>query len=154
MCQSAKKQVFLTGAALTATSVAYSFFRYCYDQFIYGSIPEIRLRCEGNFSNAQELVIFVHGFPDFGYIWESQVEALSEKGYCCITLELPNFHKDRIQNPWGYDIFAVVDAIGEQIAMLTEEGEKKCYLVAHGMYLRHKGTSTMPFWLTRKFLEI
>ena len=40
---------------------------------------------------------------------------------------------DRVQNAYGYDFFAVVDALGEKIASLTKEGQRSCNLVAHGM---------------------
>ena len=131
--QTRPKQILWTGAAITGASIALSFVRYCYNQVRYGSTPQIRCDITGDINNCKEMVIFIHGFPDFGYLWESQIELLTQEGYCCVNVELPNFHIDRIQNPWGYDFFAVVNAVGEKIADLTKEGERRCNLVTHGM---------------------
>ena len=131
--ESPQRQALLAAGAITCTYAAFSLGRYCYNQFRYGSRPEIYCEITGDINQSKGMVIFIHGFPDFGYIWESQIKLLSQRGYCCVNLELPNFHIDRIQNAYGYDFFSVVDALGEKIASLTNEGQHRCNLVTHGM---------------------
>jgi len=74
-------------------------------------------------------MVFVHGWPDTPAIWKAQVDYYTAKSYCCITLENPNYDISFIQNPWGYDIMGVVNALAAQTVDIV--GERPFILIAH-----------------------
>ena len=58
----------------------------------------------------------------------SQIEYYTAKKYCCITLENPNYNRDFVQNPWGYDTMELVNALAFRIMDIV--GDKSIILVA------------------------
>ncbi len=50
-----------------------------------------------------EEIVFVHGWPDSGDLWEKQVEFL-KKDYRCLVVTLPNHSGDQesFNGGWGY----------------------------------------------------
>ena len=52
-------------------------------------------------------------------LWKDQIENFKNE-YLCINIELPNFNKDRQQNPWGYDIPNLVKGIANQIQYILQ----------------------------------
>ena len=123
------KQAAVSSAIITGSTIAYTLGSYYFCKLRYPSKPSIKYTTIGDINNNNGILVFIHGFPDFEYLWDKQVEHFKAKNYCCITLELPNYHIDRIQNPWGYDLFVVIDAISDTIKQLLND--KECCLIAH-----------------------
>ena len=65
-----------------------------------------------NSQTPKDELLFIHGFPDKGELWDKQVEFFSNKGYRCLIVTLPGFG-DRAANAlvnkyWGFDFPEVV----------------------------------------------
>ena len=138
------KKSLITSAIITGSSVVYTFGSYYYCKLRYPSTPRIYYTITGDINNNNGIIAFIHGFPDFGYIWDKQIDFFRSKNYCCISLELPNFQIDRIQNPWGYQLLTVVDALGNTLKQILDK--KDCSLITHDwgalfgqlLYLKYK----------------
>ena len=123
------KQALVSSGIMIGTSTFLTLSSYYYCRIRYPSMPKIYSTITGNLNNNNGIIIFIHGWPDFDYLWEKQIEYFSSKNYCCINLELPNFNINRVQNPWGYDLLTVVDAIALKIKKI--QNKKKCILFLH-----------------------
>ena len=82
-----------------------------------------------------ETLFFIHGWPDNASIWESQVAHLSQKGYRCVTITLPNFGgRGRPDGavPWGYDFDELAEMCGRTMkASLAQSKQQQGTLVLH-----------------------
>eukprot|EP01084_Bolivina_argentea_P045058 82936_1 len=128
------KQALLASACFTASTMLLTFGSYYYNRLKYPTLPRIDYTITGNINKNKGILVFCHGWPDFGYLWSSQIEYLSSQGYCCVNIELPNFNPDKMQNPWGYDLITVVNALGttiQQILTDTRTQSDGVTLIAH-----------------------
>lgn len=123
------KQALVSSAIMIGSGTIVTLASYYCCKIRYGLTPKIYNTITGDINNNAGIIIFIHGFPDFDYLWENQIEYFSKKNYCCINLELPNFNINRIQNPWGYDFFTIIDALALKIKEIVNN--KTCILFTH-----------------------
>lgn len=82
-------------------------------------------------------VVFVHGFLDDQYVWDSLIPRLATPGIECVTLNLPGAgDRSAASGPFSYDRFAdevgaVVDAVGKPFVLVGQSmGSAVAELVA------------------------
>lgn len=87
----------------------------------------------GDPKSALPLVLFVHGFPDTLWTWETAMLKLSEKGYYCVSMALRGYFPSSIpaikaeEADWqrygkhvlARDVLGVVRALGRKGAVLV-----------------------------------
>ena len=138
------KQAFISSTIMIGSPIIYTFASYYYCKLRYPSIPNIHYTITGDLDNNDGILLFIHGFPDFGYLWDPQIKFFNNKNYCCINIEIPNFYKDRIQNPWGYSIKQLTLGIANTIKQILNNRE--CIFIVHDwgcfltnmLYLNHR----------------
>jgi len=81
-----------------------------------------------------EILVFVHGWPDNGEIWNKNVPAF-EPDYHCAVVDLPNF---RMKEPeekspsWGYSIDELASCFELTVHKLLADHKKdSCTVIAH-----------------------
>eukprot|EP01084_Bolivina_argentea_P099426 178735_1 len=135
------KKAAITGAVLTTGCMFYSMSSYYLYKLWYNKLPLINYKITGDINNNSGILFFIHGWPDTSALWNPQVKYLSNNNYCCITLDLPNLNLDiPLQNPWGYNLMQVVDALGNTIQKILNDNNKTAegiHVISHdwGSYL-------------------
>jgi len=74
-----------------------------------------------------ETIVFVHGWPDDGSVWNRQVEVLKDK-YQCVRVTAPHFDGQE-KNKWGYDHDEIVELLKNTIKQVSPN--KKVILMIH-----------------------
>jgi len=88
--------------------------------------------------NHDQVMFFVHGWPDDATLWEKQIEHFSKK-YACVRVTLPNCAKE-LDRKEGFDFLELVTLLKDCIEEVTQnKNEKKVILVGHdwGAYLSY-----------------
>lgn len=76
-----------------------------------------------------QLVVMVHGFPDFWYTWRSQMEALSGAGYRAVAMDLRGFNLSG--QPAGVEAYDMRLLVGDLVAVIKAQGREKAIVMAH-----------------------
>lgn len=79
--------------------------------------------------DAEETLVFLHGYPDDSSMWDLQV-AYFEKRFRCLRPELPNFG-DRVEDPAGYDFESVIRQLGDALGAHSPKLKGPLTLVVH-----------------------
>jgi pimeloyl-ACP methyl ester carboxylesterase len=75
-----------------------------------------------------EVLLFVHGFPHFWYVWNHQMEGLSDS-YRCVAMDTRGANKSA--RPEGVEKYSLEHLMGDIDAVITELAVDKVTLVAH-----------------------
>ncbi|KAM7252079.1 hypothetical protein ACFE04_023962 [Oxalis oulophora] len=76
------------------------------------------------------LVILLHGFPMFSYIWRHQVDFLAERGYHVVAPDLRGFgDSDSPPSPSSHTMFHI---IGDIVGLFDHFGDQQAFVVGHG----------------------
>lgn len=75
-----------------------------------------------------ELVVLLHGWPEFWYSWRYQLPVLSEK-YTVIAPDLRGFNLS--DKPVGYEQYQTKHVIQDIKELVKEVGFEKCHVVGH-----------------------
>ena len=79
----------------------------------------------------QPVVVFLHGFPEGSFVWETQMAALAGKGFRCVAPDLRGFGGSSApQDVAAYRPRHLVSDINALIAMVSPQQPVEC-LVAH-----------------------
>ena len=128
------KRAIISTGVLTGCCVTYSISSYLYNNIKYGYKPRIDYTVTGDVTNNKGILVFIHGYPDFEYLWKPQVMHFCSKQYCCITLNIPNMNKYKMQHKWGYALESIVDEMAttlRQILNDSNNNDKGIYLIGH-----------------------
>ncbi len=79
---------------------------------------------EGN----EELVLMLHGFPEFWYCWKDQLPVVGEK-YHAVAPDMRGYNLS--DKPEGVKSYRIHHLIGDVIGLADHLGQDKFYLVAH-----------------------
>jgi len=75
-----------------------------------------------------QLIVMIHGFPDFWYTWRHQMEALS-KDYYVVALDLRGYNlSDKPKGVENYDMRLLV---GDVAAVIKHLGREKAIIAGH-----------------------
>ncbi len=74
------------------------------------------------------LVVMIHGFPDYWYTWQRQMEALSDR-FHVVAIDMRGYNlSDKPKGVENYDMRLLV---GDVAAVVRHFGEKKAIIVGH-----------------------
>jgi pimeloyl-ACP methyl ester carboxylesterase len=74
------------------------------------------------------LVLFLHGFPEFWWVWRHQLRALSEAGFRAVAVDLRGYGASD-KPPRGYDGYTMA---GDVAGLIRALGERSAILVGAG----------------------
>ena len=100
-------------------------------------------------SDKNQLMVFVHGFPDFWYSWRNQIQTFS-KDYQVVALDLRGYNLSG--KPSGVDNYKVPVLLDDMRAAIDAERKgRKVILVGHdwGAALSWLFTGQNPDWVER-----
>lgn len=92
-----------------------------------------------------ELVILLHGFPEFWYCWQSQIEFLAEQGYRVWTPDQRGYNLS--SKPKGIAAYNQDKLVDDLIGLIDASGQQQAYLVAHDW------GAAVAWWAARLFPE-
>lgn len=75
-----------------------------------------------------DLVILLHGFPDFWYTWRHQIPALS-KHFRVVAPDLRGYNKS--SKPEGVDQYAISLLVQDIVGLIEALGERRAVVVGH-----------------------
>ena len=91
---------------------------------------DVKVYQKGRRGDKVKTLVFIHGWPDSGALWNNIVDEL-QTGYRCIVVSLPGHARpEEGLDGWGYDFEDVRDLILDSINSKTTQDEK-ITLVAH-----------------------
>lgn len=76
-----------------------------------------------------DLVVLLHGFPEFWYSWRFQIPALAEAGYRVVAPDLRGYN--RTEKPVGVDNYATRHLVGDVVGLIRHCGEESAKVVSH-----------------------
>ncbi len=74
-------------------------------------------------------VLFLHGFPDRGSMWRSQIDAVVGAGYRAIAPDLRGFGDS--DAPEGVEHFGLFNLLGDIVGVLDALGIEQAHVVGH-----------------------
>jgi pimeloyl-ACP methyl ester carboxylesterase len=82
---------------------------------------------QGNAGNP--VIIFLHGFPEFWYGWQKQIDFFAAKGYRVIVPDQRGYNLS--SKPKGLSSYQVTSLAEDIIELIRTTGQNKVYLVGH-----------------------
>lgn len=74
-------------------------------------------------------VVLLHGFPDIGYTWRHQMDAVAGAGHRVIAPDQRGYGWSGTPEPVA--AYGIFDLVGDVIGLLDAEGIERCLLVGH-----------------------
>ncbi len=83
--------------------------------------PELETHKYGN-DKSDNILFFIHGFPDNHSLWNHQINAF-KNDYLCYSITLPNYNANNIDytNKYGYDWPIVAKIIANKLIEISKE---------------------------------
>ncbi|MBS0298153.1 MAG: alpha/beta hydrolase [Proteobacteria bacterium] len=75
------------------------------------------------------LVVFCHGFPELGFSWRHQVQALADAGYRAVAPDMRGY--GGTERPDGVDAYSILNLIGDMVDLVRALGEEQAVIVGH-----------------------
>jgi pimeloyl-ACP methyl ester carboxylesterase len=75
------------------------------------------------------VVLLLHGFPEFWYVWRHQLVALGEAGYRVVAPDLRGYGQS--DKPQGIDAYQIETLTDDVAALIHELGVEQASIVAH-----------------------
>ncbi len=76
-----------------------------------------------------EVVILLHGFPEFWYSWRGQISALAEAGYRVLVPDQRGYNTS--SKPSDIRAYAIKNLVADVIAIADHLGRRKIFLAGH-----------------------
>ena len=76
-----------------------------------------------------DLVILLHGFPEFWYGWKAQITYLAEQGYRVWAPDQRGYNLS--DKPDGIDAYRMSELVADVIGLIDAAGVDRVYLVGH-----------------------
>ncbi|GAB4578377.1 MAG: hypothetical protein Fur0022_11120 [Anaerolineales bacterium] len=76
-----------------------------------------------------ELVILLHGFPEFWYGWRKQIPCLAEAGYRVWVPDQRGYNES--DKPKGIAAYTLDQLAGDVIGLIDAAGREKAILIGH-----------------------
>ncbi|SEO41553.1 Pimeloyl-ACP methyl ester carboxylesterase [Halorientalis persicus] len=92
-------------------------------------VDDVRLHYVAAGPEDGDLVVLLHGFPEFWYSWRYQLPALAEAGYRVVAPDLRGYN--RSEKPHGVDSYAIENLVGDVIGLIRVQGRETAHLVGH-----------------------
>ncbi|CAB3368165.1 Hypothetical predicted protein [Cloeon dipterum] len=99
-----------------------------YGQHAYVQLKDVKLHYVEKGDKSKELMLFVHGFPEFWYSWRNQIKEFS-KDYWVVAVDLRGYgDSEKPRGLAAYKLNTLVDDLRQLILALQK---KDCILVSH-----------------------
>ncbi|MCU4750560.1 alpha/beta hydrolase [Halobacteria archaeon AArc-curdl1] len=92
-------------------------------------VNDVRLHYVSAGPSNGDLVVCLHGFPEFWYAWRHQIPALADAGYRVIAPDMRGYN--RSEKPHGLEAYRLEELTEDVSELITELGYEQGYLVAH-----------------------
>lgn len=76
-----------------------------------------------------EVILFLHGFPEFWYGWRRQIEFFASKGFRAMAPDQRGYN--RSSKPSGVKAYAMQELTADIADLIQQVVQKKVYLVGH-----------------------
>ena len=76
-----------------------------------------------------DLVLCLHGFPEFWYSWRHQLPALAEAGYRVLAPDMRGYN--RSEKPHGVSAYRIEELIGDVEGLISSTGRDAAHVVGH-----------------------
>ena len=76
-----------------------------------------------------DLVVLLHGFPEFWYSWRNQIPALVEEGYRVAALDMRGYNES--EKPQDVESYEIEDLVGDVVGFIDHLGEESAHVVSH-----------------------
>ncbi|WP_018924510.1 alpha/beta fold hydrolase [Salsuginibacillus kocurii] len=76
-----------------------------------------------------ELVVLLHGFPEFWYGWKHQIEALAAEGYWVVAPDQRGYHLS--SKPEGVAAYEMNELRDDILGLITQLGRKQAVIIGH-----------------------
>ncbi len=84
-------------------------------------------RVSGNIKD--ELVIFLHGFPETSFMYKDLIKDISDSGYYCIAPNLRGYSEGA--RPHGKNNYTMDKLVNDVLEMINHTGKDKLHLIGH-----------------------
>lgn len=92
-----------------------------------------------------ELVILLHGFPEFSYGWKKQIPALASAGYRIWAPDQRGYNLS--DKPDGIEAYNIDELAADIVGLIDAAGEEKAFIVGHDW------GAAVAWWLAAKYPE-
>nr|WP_277541951.1 alpha/beta fold hydrolase [Halomicroarcula sp. FL173] len=76
-----------------------------------------------------DLVVLLHGFPEFWYAWRHQIPALAEAGYRVVAPDMRGYN--RSEKPAGVDAYHIDELVGDVAGLVDAFDRTSAHVVGH-----------------------
>ncbi|MCC9135949.1 alpha/beta fold hydrolase [Pontibacter silvestris] len=76
-----------------------------------------------------DLILFLHGFPEFSYGWNKQLAYFSEKGFRAVAPDQRGYNLS--SKPSGVESYTIKNLTDDIVALIRQLTDRKVYLVGH-----------------------
>lgn len=93
------------------------------------SIGDLTFNCRITGDKHQELVVFLHGFPESSAMWTALMQSVSESGFCCIAPDMRGYSEGAC--PTRVKEYGIKNLIEDILDIVDFLGRDKFHLVGH-----------------------
>lgn len=76
-----------------------------------------------------DLLLLLHGFPEFWYSWHHQIPALADAGYRVVAPDLRGYN--RSEKPAGVDAYRLEELVADVVGLVEHCGRESAHVVGH-----------------------
>lgn len=76
-----------------------------------------------------DLVVLLHGFPEFWYSWHAQIPALAEAGYRVLAPDMRGYN--RSEKPADVASYRTRELVGDVVGLIEHAGRESAHVVGH-----------------------
>lgn len=95
----------------------------------YYLVNSIRLHAVEAGEQNDEIILFLHGFPEYWYGWRKQIKYFAEKGYRVVAPDQRGYHLS--DKPADIRAYRLEHTTNDIAALIRKLGSGKVYLVGH-----------------------
>ena len=75
------------------------------------------------------MILMVHGFPEYWYVWKNQIPVLAEAGFRVVAMDMRGF--GRSSKPENWTDYLMHDVAKDCAELVTALGEEKAIIIGH-----------------------
>ncbi|MBS7562983.1 alpha/beta hydrolase [Mucilaginibacter sp. Bleaf8] len=98
-------------------------------QSVYYEVNGIRLHALTDGDDAQETILFLHGFPEFSYAWHEQLPFFVQKGFRVCAPDLRGYNLS--SKPKGKKAYVIDHLVADVVGLINQISSDGVIVVAH-----------------------
>ena len=92
-------------------------------------VNDVRLHYVAAGPEDGDLVVLLHGFPEFWYSWHEQLPALADAGYRVLAPDMRGYN--RSEKPPGISSYRTSELVGDVVGLIDHAGRESAHVVGH-----------------------